>query len=86
MPTAFTPNGDGLNDVLELKGRYLQNFVFIIVDRNGQEVFRATDRTLPWDGTIRGHAPVNGAYVWRFDLTGEDNQPFRQTGTITILK
>jgi gliding motility-associated-like protein len=86
MPTAFTPNGDGLNDVLELKGRYLQNFVFIIVDRNGQEVFRATDRTQPWDGTIRGHAPVNGAYVWRFDLTGEDNQPFRQTGTITILK
>jgi gliding motility-associated-like protein len=86
MPTAFTPNGDGLNDVLELKGRYLQNFVFIIVDRNSQEVFRATDRTLPWDGTIKGHAPVNGAYVWRFDLTGEDNQPFRQTGTITILK
>jgi gliding motility-associated-like protein len=86
MPTAFTPNNDGLNDVLELKGRYLQNFVFIIVDRNGQEVFRATDRTQTWDGTIRGHAPVNGAYVWRFDLTGEDNQPFRQTGTITVLK
>jgi gliding motility-associated-like protein len=86
MPTAFTPNNDGLNDVLELKGRYLQNFVFIIVDRNGQEVFRATDRTQTWDGTTKGRAPVNGAYVWRFDLTGEDNQPFRQTGTITILK
>jgi gliding motility-associated-like protein len=86
LPTAFTPNNDGLNDVLELKGRYLQNFVFIIVDRNGQEVFRATDRTQTWDGTIGGRAPVNGAYVWRFDLTGEDNQPFRQTGTITILK
>jgi gliding motility-associated-like protein len=86
MPTAFTPNSDGLNDILELKGRYLQNFVFIIVDRNGQEVFRATDRAQTWDGTIQGRAPVNGAYVWRFDLTGEDNQPFRQTGTITILK
>jgi gliding motility-associated-like protein len=86
MPTAFTPNNDGLNDILELKGRYLQNFVFIIVDRNGQEVFRATDRTQTWDGTIRGRAPVNGAYVWRFDLTGEDSQPLRQTGTITILK
>ncbi|HET9503644.1 MAG TPA: gliding motility-associated C-terminal domain-containing protein [Hymenobacter sp.] len=86
MPTAFTPNGDGLNDVLELKGRYLQNFVFIVVDRNGQEVFRATDRTQTWDGTTKGRAPVNGAYVWRFDLTGEDNQPFRQTGTITILR
>ncbi len=86
MPTAFTPNGDGLNDVLELKGRYLQNFTFIVVDRNGQEVFRSTDRAQTWDGTIQGHAPVNGAYVWRLDLIGEDNKPFRQTGTITILK
>ncbi|RYY21294.1 MAG: gliding motility-associated C-terminal domain-containing protein, partial [Cytophagaceae bacterium] len=86
MPTAFTPNGDGLNDVLELKGRYLQNFVFIIVDRNGQEVFRATDRTQTWDGTTQGRPPVNGAYVWRLDLTGEDHRPTRQTGTITVLK
>jgi gliding motility-associated-like protein len=86
MPTAFTPNGDGLNDVLELKGRYLQNFTFIVVDRNGQEVFRTTDRAKTWDGSINGHAPVNAAYVWRFDLLGEDGQPLRQTGTITILK
>ena len=86
VPTAFTPNGDGLNDVLELKGRYLQNFTFIIVDRNGQEVFRATDRAQTWDGSINGHAPVNAAYVWRLDLRGEDGQSLRQTGTITILK
>ncbi|RYY13863.1 MAG: gliding motility-associated C-terminal domain-containing protein, partial [Cytophagaceae bacterium] len=86
MPTAFTPNGDGLNDVLELKGSYLRNFTFIVVDRNGQEVFRATDRAQTWDGTIQGHAPVNAAYVWRLDLVGEDNQLTRQTGTITILK
>jgi hypothetical protein len=72
--------------VLELKGRYLQNFTFIIVDRNGQQVFRSTDRTQTWDGTINGHAPVNGAYVWRLDLQGEDGQTVRQTGTITILK
>jgi gliding motility-associated-like protein len=86
VPTAFTPNGDGLNDILELKGRYLQNFTFIVIDRNGQEVFRATDRTQTWDGTLNGHAPVNAAYVWRFDLRGEDGLPLRQTGTITILK
>lgn len=86
LPTAFTPNGDGLNDVLELKGRYLQNFTFIVVDRNGQEVFRATDRAQTWDGSIRGHAPVNAAYVWRLDLRGEDGQTLRQTGTISILK
>jgi gliding motility-associated-like protein len=86
IPNAFTPNGDGLNDVLELKGRYLNGFTFVVVDRNGQEVFRATDRSQTWDGTIRGQAPVNGAYVWRFTLRDEAGQDFRQTGTVTILK
>jgi gliding motility-associated-like protein len=86
VPNAFTPNGDGLNDVLELKGRYLNGFTFVVVDRNGQEVFRATDRSQTWDGTIRGHAPVNAPYVWRFTLRDEAGQEFRQTGTVTILK
>jgi gliding motility-associated-like protein len=86
VPNAFTPNGDGLNDVLELKGRYLNGFTFVVIDRNGQEVFRATDRSQTWDGTIRGHAPVNAAYVWRFTLRDEAGQEFRQTGTVTILK
>lgn len=86
IPNAFTPNGDGLNDVLELKGRYLNGFIFVVVDRNGQEVFRATDRSQTWDGTIRGQAPVNGAYVWRFTLRDEAGKDFRQTGTVTILK
>jgi gliding motility-associated-like protein len=86
VPNAFTPNGDGLNDVLELKGRYLNGFTFVVVDRNGQEVFRATDRSQTWDGTIRGHAPVNAAYVWRFTLRDEAGQEISQTGTVTILK
>ncbi|MGI4869615.1 MAG: gliding motility-associated C-terminal domain-containing protein [Janthinobacterium lividum] len=86
VPSAFTPNGDGLNDVLEVKGRYINSFTFVIVDRNGQEVFRASDRTQTWDGTIRGHAPVNAVYVWRFLMLDDDNQTFTQTGTVTIVK
>lgn len=86
IPTAFTPNGDGLNDVLEVKGKYLSNYTFVVVDRNGQEVFRGTQRSQTWDGTIKGHAPVLGAYVWRFQQNNEDDTPFSATGTVTILK
>ncbi len=86
VPNVFTPNGDGLNDVLELKGRYLNGFSFVIINRDGQEVFRATDRSQTWDGTIKGHAPVNAAYVWRFSLRDEAGQDFIQTGTVTILR
>ena len=86
IPTAFTPNGDGLNDVLEVKGRYLRDYTFVVVDRNGQEVFRGTQRNEAWDGRIRGHAPVLGAYAWRFQQTDEDGKSFIATGSVTILQ
>jgi gliding motility-associated-like protein len=73
IPTAFTPNSDGLNDVLEVKGRYLGSYTFVVVDRNGQEVFRGTQRSDVWDGRIAGRAPVPG-------------QPFVRSGAVTILK
>ena len=86
MPTAFTPNGDGLNDVLEVKGRFLGNYTFVVVDRNGQEVFRGTRRSDAWDGRIGGRAPVLGSYVWRFQQTSDDGQPFVRSGAVTILR
>ena len=86
VPDAFTPNGDGLNDVLEIKGRFLGTFDFVLVDRNGQEVFRATDRSQTWDGTINGHAPVNAAYVWRLTMLDEAGQEFTRHGTVSVLK
>ena len=86
IPTAFTPNGDGLNDVLEVKGKYLNNYTFVVVDRNGQQVFRGTQRSETWDGRINGQAPVLGVYVWRFQQNEAGGQPFTATGSITILK
>jgi|SRR6476661_1088584 len=86
IPNAFTPNGDGLNDVLEVKGRFLKNYSFVVTDRNGQEVFRGTQRSETWDGTINGHAPVNGVYVWRFRQSDETGTTVTRTGSVTILK
>jgi gliding motility-associated-like protein len=86
MPTAFTPNGDGLNDVLEVKGRFLSTFTFTVVDRNGQQVFRGTDRTQVWDGRVGSTQPVPGAYVWRFEAVDETGRRVVQHGTITILR
>ena len=86
VANAFTPNGDGLNDVLEVKGRYLRDYLFVVVDRNGQEVFRGTSRTDVWDGSIRGQKPVPGTYVWRFQQDNEDGERYRNSGTVTILQ
>ncbi|GAB3225209.1 hypothetical protein GCM10027346_06210 [Hymenobacter seoulensis] len=86
VPTAFTPNADGLNDVLELKGRYLDTFRFTIIDRNGQQVFQATSRAQTWDGRIGSAAPVPGAYIWRFETTDQTGKRLVQNGTVTIIR
>ncbi|WP_190242575.1 T9SS type B sorting domain-containing protein [Hymenobacter lapidiphilus] len=86
LPTAFTPNGDGLNDVLELKGRFLDSFRFTIIDRNGQTVFQTTDRTRSWDGRIKGATPVPGAYAWQFEAFDQQGRGVKQYGTVTILR
>ncbi|UOQ51213.1 T9SS type B sorting domain-containing protein [Hymenobacter cellulosivorans] len=86
LPTAFTPNDDGLNDVLEVKGRFLSTFTFTVVDRNGQQVFRGTDRTQVWNGRVGNEQPVPGAYVWRFEATDETGKRVVQHGTITLLR
>lgn len=86
LPTAFTPNGDGLNDVLEIKGRFITTYRFVIRDRNGQEVFSSTSPAQRWDGRIKGAVPVPGVYVYRFEAADELGQPFVQTGSVTILR
>ena len=86
LPNAFTPNGDGQNDVLEIKGRFLDKFLFMVVDRNGQEVFRATDRGQTWDGRIGGNPPVPAAYGWRFEAVDATGQRVVRHGTVTVLR
>ncbi|MCC3156767.1 gliding motility-associated C-terminal domain-containing protein [Hymenobacter sp. 15J16-1T3B] len=86
IPTAFSPNGDGLNDVLEIKGRFLKSFTLKLYDRNGVEVFRATDRNQTWDGRIRGTLAAPQVFSYQFEATDEAGQRIVQRATVTLLR
>ncbi len=60
MPNAFTPNSDGINDVIvpRINGPELEFYEFIVLDRNGKEVFFSTDPGEVWNGAVD-----NGEYV-----------------------
>ena len=65
VPNAFTPNGDGHNDVLNWKTPGIKDFQnFSVFDRWGQQVFTTANRDGAWDGTLNGRKLEVGTYVW----------------------
>ncbi len=87
VPTAFSPDGDGKNDVLYLRSPRVAGLEFRIFDRWGQEVFFTDDQTRGWDGTDKSGKPVNvGVYVY-FAVVKFDNDKERTIkGNVTLLR
>ena len=66
VPTAFSPDGDGINEVLRVVGNDIADaeFHFMVFNRWGEKIYDSTDRTAGWDGTWKGKNVQNGVYVW----------------------
>jgi gliding motility-associated-like protein len=87
LATAFTPNGDGLNDVLQpylvgMKG--LRNFA--VFNRWGNMVFRTTTYGETWNGKFKGEDQPAGVYVWNLEYYDQNNKIVVVKGTVTIIR
>jgi gliding motility-associated-like protein len=82
VPTAFTPNSDGLNDILRPVLMGIKEIRrFSIFNRWGQLIFETkTDRD-GWDGTLQGSPVSSQAVVWMFEGIGVDNKMYMRKGT-----
>lgn len=88
VPTAFTPNGDGLNDFLypnnALKADNLQ---FKVFNRWGQLVFSSRNWLDKWNGKIKGIEQNSGVFVWFLEYTHRDTgKKVFQKGTTTLIR
>ena len=86
VPNTFTPNGDGLNDILLVRGPFVDELLFIIYDRWGNEVFRSTDRNEGWDGTFQGQALGNDVFGYYLEARCFDGELFNLKGNVTLLR
>lgn len=90
IPTAFTPNGDGLNDVFSILGQGISNVKsFKIYNEWGQLIFNHSnfvvgDRTGSWDGKFKGVKVPQGSYVYIAEVSCFENT-FVQKGSVTVL-
>ena len=87
VPTAFTPNGDGLNDYLYPLNAYkATNLLFRIYDRRGQLIFETKDWSRKWDGTFNGTPQSTGVYVWMLEYNDERGKKIFKNGTTTLIR
>ena len=86
VPTAFSPNQDGVNDVIGVMGDCIQTMQFSIFDKWGERVFYASDPAKTWDGTYNGEAMNPGVYVYYLTATSFGGQNFTRKGDITLVR
>ncbi|NOT52602.1 MAG: T9SS type B sorting domain-containing protein [Chitinophagaceae bacterium] len=88
VPTAFTPNDDGLNDYLGLlNASKVDNPEFKVYDRFGQLVFASTTITAKWDGRLNGIRLNSGIFVWMLSYTNRDTgKRIFQKGTTMLVR
>lgn len=86
LPDAFSPNGDGINDVFFLTLQKTEGVIFNVFNNWGLEVFRASSGTIRWDGRDMQGRPVRpGVYSYQLTFNDTQGQPVRRSGTLTIL-
>lgn len=87
IPNAFTPNGDGKNDVFRVLP--LDNFTlkeFFVVDQFGQRVFSTGNIQQAWDGNFRGKPQPAGTYVYYVEMYNRQGKKIQKKGTLTLIR
>jgi gliding motility-associated-like protein len=92
VPTGFTPNGDGVNDILSIYGNPGFSIInFTLYNRYGQKVYEGYDLTpnqesQGWDGRFQGELLPSGSYVWTIEYQNLKGEKGSTRGVTTLIK
>ncbi|MBI5219498.1 MAG: choice-of-anchor L domain-containing protein [Bacteroidia bacterium] len=90
VPTAFTPDNDGINDIFLVKGHGIDNTTFLmqIYDRWGEIIFESKDINTGWDGRIKGPGAKvkSGTYTWIVSFNDYTGKKHLKSGPVTVIR
>jgi gliding motility-associated-like protein len=86
VPNAFSPNGDGLNDMVNVHGFCIGTYNLQIFNRWGEKVFETTSMSDSWDGGFRGKNMDTGVFVYKAEGITIDGKAFSIKGNITLIR
>lgn len=86
VPNAFSPNGDGQNDFLQLYYSCIKTIMFRIYDRWGEIIFETNDPSQKWDGSCNGKQMNTGVFVYSLNAVFADDEEIIKHGNITLIR
>ncbi len=86
VPNAFSPNGDGVNDIFFPVNYGLANFEFRIYNRWGELLFLTNDPEKGWNGVYKGEEQELDVYVYVISGNGLDGVPYYRQGNFTLVR
>lgn len=86
VPNAFSPNGDGTNDVIYVAGNSITEVYFVIYNRWGEQVFETKDQARGWDGKYKGQDCAPDVFGYYLRCRCLDGYEIIRKGNITLLR
>jgi len=86
LPTGFSPNADGNNDILNVYGiAEASSYEMEVFNRWGERVFRSEDKTKGWDGRFNGTDVPAGVYAYRYNII-MNGKTYANKGSVTLVR
>jgi gliding motility-associated-like protein len=86
IANAFSPNGDGLNEMFIINNDAIQRIQLAVYNQWGEKVFETTDPTRGWNGTFRGKVQPSGVYMYVARIEYFDGKVETRKGTINLIR
>lgn len=86
IPTGFTPNNDGNNDLFRVRGNNIRSSEIHIYNQWGERIWFSAKETIGWDGTINGGTVQNGTYAYVIEVTFDNGSTEKLRGNISVIR
>lgn len=86
VPNTFTPNGDGSNDVLYVRGNQIKKLYFAVYNRRGELIYETSNIAKGWDGTYQGKLASPDVFAWYLKATCHNGSNLEKKGNVTLIR
>jgi gliding motility-associated-like protein len=86
IPNSFSPNGDGLNDVLQVYSHIVKEMQFMVFNQWGEKIHESRDQRRAWDGMYKGKLQPAGVYMYVSRIVLKDGTVIQKKGSINLIR